>query len=88
MPATAPRNSARLLRHSRPACYSITSSARASNLSIARRNDRGGLHHEDHASFGRARTVHHFFWNDEALTRQQVIPGSDPSIGTAPTTFE
>jgi hypothetical protein len=57
-------------------------------LSIARRNDRGGLHHEDHASFGRARTVHHFFWNDEALTRQKVIPGSDPSIGTAPTTFE
>jgi hypothetical protein len=41
-------------------------------LSIARRNDRGGLHHEDHASFGRARTVHHSFWNDEALTRQKV----------------
>ncbi|SRR5216683_3892421 len=32
MPATAPRNSARVLRHGRPACYSITSSARASNL--------------------------------------------------------
>jgi hypothetical protein len=39
-------------------------------LSIARRNDRGGLNHEDHASFGRARAVHHSFWNDEALTRQ------------------
>ena len=41
-------------------------------LSIARRNDRGGLNHEDHASFGRARTVHHSFWNNEALTRQKV----------------
>jgi hypothetical protein len=41
-------------------------------LSIAHRDNRGGLNHEDHASFGRARTMHHPFWNDEALTRQKV----------------
>src|SRR6516162_6749856 len=41
-------------------------------LSIARRNDRGSLHHEEHTSFGRARTVHHSFWDDETLTRQKV----------------
>jgi len=41
-------------------------------LSIASRNDRRGLNHQDHAFLGRARTVHHSFWNDEALTWQKV----------------
>jgi hypothetical protein len=49
-----------------------SSSELGATLSIARRNDRDGLHHEDHASYWRARTMHHSFWNDEALSRQKV----------------
>jgi len=48
-------------------------------LSIARRNDRGGLHHEDHASFGRgeqARRQHQEEALDDAL--KNTFPASDP----------
>src|SRR5579872_4489610 len=41
-------------------------------LSIAGRNDRGGLDHEDHAAFGRARAVSHAFRHDEALTGKEL----------------